>query len=518
MRVTNTMVTNNSLRNMQKSMHRVSDLNEQVTTGKKISAPSQDPVVAIRALKLRTTCDQLDQYKNKNIPDALNWLDTTQSSIQNVYDRLEDVYYYCVQGSTDTFQTDDRQTIINELNALKEALYAEGGTTYAGRYLFSGYKTETNLIFQDAEAKKNLSYTIQESISPNAIESKRVVLNEIDSSNLDSYATGSFETPKSETAYVMQLAYDNLNKTPSDITVTKEDGSTETVTMPSISITVKNADETTTTITPVVMNVSDSAKYYDFSDGAVAHFIPETGEIVFNETTYNDIKDAASVDVVYGKKEFDVGDLRPEMYFNCTRFEKQSDGTTKSVDYTVSDEGQQIQYEVNFKQYVTVNAEGKDLIKHDMGNRITDMTDAVKAVLDIEDTIVKLKAMLDSPQYKDDEAAKKQINKAIEGADVELAMKRENMQKLFGNNITNFQTFMDDVSAIQAKVGTTFSKVELVQTRVTEQLADFKEIKSSNEDIETEETAISLYQAELVYELVLSTTATVIQKSLLDYL
>ena len=94
MRVTNHMVTSSSLRNMQKSMQRVSKLNEQVTTGKKISAPSEDPVVAIRALKLRTTCDQLQQYKSKNVKDALNWLDTTQTSIQNIFDRLDDVYTY----------------------------------------------------------------------------------------------------------------------------------------------------------------------------------------------------------------------------------------------------------------------------------------------------------------------------------------------------------------------------------------------------------------------------------------
>ena len=67
MRITNKMVTDSSLRNMQNTMKRVSNLNEQSTTGKKISTPSEDPVVAIRALKLRTTCDQLTQYKDKNI-------------------------------------------------------------------------------------------------------------------------------------------------------------------------------------------------------------------------------------------------------------------------------------------------------------------------------------------------------------------------------------------------------------------------------------------------------------------
>ncbi len=527
MRITNKMVTDSSLRNMQKAMSRVGKLNEQVTTGKKIAAPSEDPVVAIRALKLRTTCDQLEQYKSKNIPDALNWLDTTQSSIQNMYDRLEDVYDLCVSGSTDTFQTDDRQTIINNLLALKDALYKEGGTTYAGRYLFSGYKTETNLVFQDNAAKAGLSYKIQESIAPNKIEAKRVVLNEVDPEKIDDYLDGTsgvtYTAPTQSSPYVLQLAYDNLNKADQSVTVTEKDGTTTTATIPAITIqaVTKDADgavTSTVNITPTIMNVSNSDKYYDFSDGADAHFIPETGEIVFSDAMYDSIKDATSIDVTYGKSNFEVGDLRPEMYFDCTRYEERSDGTIKSVDYTVDEAGQEIQYELSFKQYVTVNAEGNDLIQHEMGNRIEDMMEAVRDVLNIEDTITKLKAKLEDPKYKNDEDGIAQINKMLEDADVELAMKRENMQKLFGNNITHFQGFMDDVSSVQAKVATTISKVELIQKRVTEQLADFKELKSSNEDIETEEVAIELYQAELVYDSALSTTATVIKKSLLDYL
>lgn len=524
MRITNKMVTDSSLRNMQKAMYKVSNLNEQVTTGKKISAPSDDPVVAIRALKLRTTCDQLTQYKKKNIPDALNWLDTTQNSIQNMYDRLEDVYEYCVEGSTDTFHTDDRQTIINELKSLKDALYKEGGTTYAGRYLFSGYKTETNLIFQDEAAKEGLSYTINESISPNKIEPKRVVLNEVDETDIDSIlAGGNYQSPVQANPYVLRLAYSDLNKKDETITVTNKDGSTTNQTIPTITITAvtKDVDGNVTgtkTITPTVMTAADSDKYYDFSDGADAHFIPETGEIVFSDATYNDIKDTTSIDVTYGKSDFAVGDLRPEMYFDCTRYEEMSDGTTRAVDYTADEDGQQIQYELSFKQYVTVNAEGRELIQHDMGNRIDDLAASVQDVLNIEETITKLKAKLEDPQYSNDDAAVKQINKMLEDADVELAMKRENMQKLFGNNMTNFQEFMDDVSAVQARVGTTISKVELIQDRVTEQLADFEELKSSNEDVDTEEVAIELYQAELVYDSALATTATVIKKSLLDYL
>ncbi len=506
MRVTNQMVTSGSLRNMQKSMQRVSKLNQQVTTGKKISAPSEDPVIAIRALKLRTTCDQLDQYKNKNIKDAMSWVDTTQTSVQNVYDRLQDVYYYCEQGASDTFQTKDRQTIVDELNALKDAIYKEGGMTYAGRYLFSGYKTETNLIFQDDASKEGLSYNITEDIDPKTIVGKNVVLDGIKPEQLDDILAGNttYQQPTSASVYKMRLAYSGIDNGIPNITVTDANGNqSDLVAQLGANFTVKQ--------------VADSDTYYEVDPDGV-NYIPETGEIIFGENVYNQIKNAQSISVNYDKSKFAVGDLRPEMYFNCTQHKTMADGTIKDTDYTVDKAGQPIKYEVNFNQYVTVNTEGKDFIKHDMGNKIEDLAGAVQDVLDIEKTITKLKGMLDDPQYKNDTDAVNQINKMLEGADVELALKKENMQKLFGNNISNFQSFMEDVSSVQAKVGTTYSKLELIETRVTEQLSDFKELKSSNEDVETEEAAIEMYQAELVYESSLATTASVIQKTLLDYL
>lgn len=502
MRVTNQMVTSGSLRNMQKSMQRVDQLNNQVTTGKKIAAPSEDPVIAIRALKLRTTVDQLDQYKNKNIQDALSWLDTTQTSIQNVYDRLQDVYYYCEQGAQDTFQSKDRHTIVQELQELKDAIYREGGTTYAGRYLFSGYKTETNLIFQDDAAKQGLSYNINESINPDKFVNKTVVLNEVDSSAAADIVNGSkaYTAPTTSSVYQLRLAYSDLDTNATDIKISYTD-----------------KDGNVTQLSPVIKTVADSATYYDVTPGGV-NYIPETGELIFGKDIYNTVKDAASVDVNYNKSRFAVGDLRPEMYFNCTQNKEMSDGSIKKTEFTMDEGGQPIKYEVNFSQYITVNAQGKDFILHDMGNKIDDLANSVQDVLDIEETISKLNTMLESPDYKNNPDAVAKINKMLEGADIELAQKRETMQKLFGNNMTNFQNFMEDVSAVQAKVGTTYSKLELIETRVTEQLANFKELKSSNEDVETEEAAINMYQSELVYESALATTSSVIKKTLLDYI
>ena len=502
MRVTNQMVTSSSLRNMQKAMQRVSGLNQQATTGKKISAPSEDPVIAIRALKLRTTCDQLTQYKNKNIQDAISWLGTTQTSIQNIYDRLDDVYDYCVQGANDTFQNKDRSTIVNELLSLKDHIYSEGGTTYADRYLFSGYKTETNLLFQDEAAKQGLSYHIKQNIDPTSVEVKSVVLNEIDPTQLDDILNGTtaYAAPESASVYRLRLAYDDLD--------TEADN---------IKISYIDADGNVQEITPTIKQIADTDTYYSVGPNEV-NYIPETGEIIFGENIYNSVKESQGISVEYDKSHFQVGDLRPEMYFDCTQHKEMPDGTIKDTEFTLDEGGQPINYEVNFKQYVTVNAEGREVITHDMGNRIVDLAHSVQEVLDIEKTISKLNSMLQDPQYMNNPAAVDQINKMLEGADIELAQKRENMQKLFGNNISHFQNFKEDVGAVQARVGTTYSKMELIEVRVTEQLAEFDDLKSSNEDVETEEVAIEMYQAELVYETSLATTASVIQKTLLDYL
>ena len=69
MRITNQMISNNSLRNMQKTMANVDNRTTQMETGKKITKASEDPVVAVRALKLRTMVTQLEQYKDKDFFD-----------------------------------------------------------------------------------------------------------------------------------------------------------------------------------------------------------------------------------------------------------------------------------------------------------------------------------------------------------------------------------------------------------------------------------------------------------------
>jgi len=163
MRVTNNMIMKSSTNNVNATKVNVNDKNNQMTTNKKISRPSEDPVIAIRALRLGTTLNKLDQYVDKNIPDAASWLEVTETAILNMKSLITDMRTLSVNGSTGTLTADDRNTILSQLQALQKQMYSEGNADYAGRTVFTGFRTNSTLTFSEDEA--DTKYNIKEKFS-----------------------------------------------------------------------------------------------------------------------------------------------------------------------------------------------------------------------------------------------------------------------------------------------------------------------------------------------------------------
>ncbi|HOM01323.1 MAG TPA: flagellar hook-associated protein FlgL [Acetivibrio sp.] len=145
MRITNNMIVNNMINNIGKNLARMDKYQQMLATGKKITVPSDDPVVAARALKLRTDVAQIEQYKT-NVEDALSWLEITESAITNVGDILQRARELAVQASSGTATEEDTKKIRQEVEQLKNQLIKLSNSTYAGRYVFSGFKTDTKLM------------------------------------------------------------------------------------------------------------------------------------------------------------------------------------------------------------------------------------------------------------------------------------------------------------------------------------------------------------------------------------
>ena len=62
MRITNNIILHNTTSNINGNKVNVNNLNNQMTSQKKIQRPSENPVIAVRSLRLRTTLSEIDQY------------------------------------------------------------------------------------------------------------------------------------------------------------------------------------------------------------------------------------------------------------------------------------------------------------------------------------------------------------------------------------------------------------------------------------------------------------------------
>ena len=178
MRITNTMISDGAALNINGNKISVDANNTRMTTQKKIDRPSEDPVIAIRSLRLQTSLAKINQYYEKNIPDAKSWMDVTETALLNIRDIMTDVRTLCVKGSTDTLTEDDRKTIYTQLKKLQEQCFAEGNADYAGRTVFTGFRTDKNLAFMTDD--KYTRYDIEEPLEAEGMKKSRFYTNEVD--------------------------------------------------------------------------------------------------------------------------------------------------------------------------------------------------------------------------------------------------------------------------------------------------------------------------------------------------
>ncbi len=178
MRITNSIIANNSKINVNGNKVSVDKMNQQMSDQKKIHAPSEDPVIAIRSLRLRGALNQIDQYYTKNIPDAMSWLDITETALTNMKGLISTVSKQCVYGANDPLEKADRKVIMDELLETRRQIYSEGNADYAGRTLFTGWKTQEFLTFQNDDLKS--TYEITEKFKAGDLEDITYVNNRPD--------------------------------------------------------------------------------------------------------------------------------------------------------------------------------------------------------------------------------------------------------------------------------------------------------------------------------------------------
>ncbi len=137
MRVTQSMLTSNSMRNLSSSYARMGQLQDQLATGKKITKPSDDPVVAMKGMFYRSNLTGIEQYK-RNLSELYLWMDNSEAGIDQANQGLQRVRELTIQGKNGSLSDEDRKAVAAEIEQIKNDLVGVAETKVAGRYIFHG--------------------------------------------------------------------------------------------------------------------------------------------------------------------------------------------------------------------------------------------------------------------------------------------------------------------------------------------------------------------------------------------
>jgi flagellar hook-associated protein 3 FlgL len=158
MRITQSMLSSNSLKNLSESYRRMGKYEDQLATGKKINKPSDDPVVAMKGMYYRSNLTEVEQYK-RNLSELYLWMENSEAGIDQANSALQRVRELTIQGQNDTNSPDDRKAIAREIDQLKQSLAATANTQVGGRYIFHGTDVMKPVVTQNdpVEVAANLS-------------------------------------------------------------------------------------------------------------------------------------------------------------------------------------------------------------------------------------------------------------------------------------------------------------------------------------------------------------------------
>lgn len=546
MRITNSMISNASSLHIANAKDYLMTRQNQYSTGKKIMRPSDDPIVAIRSLQLRTTYSKLQQYIDKNVKDALSWMESTERIMNQIVgptgittsmkEKLD-------EGAKDSLAQSQRHAVLEEVQEYVKAIFEENANSdFAGRYLMTGYRTDTSLLFPEdtgvnAAGEGNLQYEIREHLSASNIRSVSYVssgLKYIATNTAQDYVTTGADTMAQTPVYRMQLAYDNCSNAALAIANTLQPPEADKFILKNAPISINLADAdgnpvsgngitngnitSVTTMKSTVLNETgkvngDSLEMFMADSDAQAIYLYDTGEVILNGTAYNLIQqNNAQINVTYTKTEFEEGDIRPEMYFECSSYNGISDKAT----YYRDPSNQNIQYEINFTQTAVVNVQAKDALSTDIYRTIDYLAQTIYAVDDVERRIAEVDNLIENTT--EDDPKMEDYTQLKELLETEQKLRTKTMNDAFGMSLTMVDKAEDTLNAAMANLGTRYKRVELTRDKLEDDLLNTEEKLSDNEDVDIADAYINLTQADTLYQAALSATAKILGNSLLNYI
>ncbi|MCL5062514.1 MAG: flagellar hook-associated protein FlgL [Nitrospiraceae bacterium] len=140
MRITTKMFYDRFLSDMQKNTESIFKSHEQISTGKKVNRPSDDPTAMSRIVNYKARLSTIGEYK-RAIDTTRSYNESIDSAFSNLNELLVRVKELALQGADGATTGADRQMIVKEVAVQMEHAIDVANTKVGDRYIFSGYKS-----------------------------------------------------------------------------------------------------------------------------------------------------------------------------------------------------------------------------------------------------------------------------------------------------------------------------------------------------------------------------------------
>ncbi len=137
MRLTNAMMANNYLRDLNRNTKELTDLNTKVTAQRKFLKMSEDPASALAAFGVRKHLSRIDMYV-RTLHDSQGLLDEAEISLSSITDTASSALTQVMQGITGTSDENDRKVIAASLRSFQESLLGAANAKFSDKYIFGG--------------------------------------------------------------------------------------------------------------------------------------------------------------------------------------------------------------------------------------------------------------------------------------------------------------------------------------------------------------------------------------------